>query len=46
MQGYYVVYDAQTILWYWWQGRCYDEGTQRGTTAAPTSVEGWQLSAA
>jgi hypothetical protein len=47
MQGYTVVYDAQTILWYWWQNpsSCYDNGTQRGTTSAPTPIEGWQLSA-
>jgi hypothetical protein len=46
MQGYTVVYDAQTILWYWWTNPylCFDDGTQRGTTSAPTPIEGWQLS--
>jgi hypothetical protein len=45
MQGYTVVYDAQTIYWAWYADRCTDGGTQRGTTSAPTPTEGWQLSA-
>jgi hypothetical protein len=44
VDGYSVTYDAQTILWYWWQNRCYDEGTQRADTNAPTVTEGWRVS--
>jgi hypothetical protein len=45
VEGYSIVYDAQTI-WKTRDGRsCTDQGTQRTTTAAPTVVEGWRLTA-
>jgi hypothetical protein len=46
VQGYVVTYDAQTITWVYWANRCYDDGTQRATTNAPTLTEGWQVSPA
>jgi hypothetical protein len=41
IRAFDVVYDVHTIKKY--IGRCYDEGTQRGSTNAPTIAEGWRF---
>ncbi|WP_436761428.1 hypothetical protein [Streptosporangium sp. V21-05] len=50
VQAYDVVYDVQTVFsWPAVVGRpreqCFDRGTQRGTTNAPTVTEGWRFTA-
>lgn len=46
VHGYDVTYDAQLVGFDSATGKCYDGGTTRAFTPAPTFVEGWRVSAA
>ncbi|MEU8268001.1 hypothetical protein AB0B89_12620 [Sphaerisporangium sp. NPDC049002] len=43
VQAYDVVYDVQTVRTSNSHAKCWDQGTQRGTTNAPTITEGWRF---